>query len=123
MPKRTVKTSQHICVTGGGTAVFGGVTAVSAASPLFLAASVLLLHAHDAFGHMACRELDLVELRARQDRPGRRTTSGSLLMFSTGAAGTICARGSRFASSPPRGACSLFRHTTETLEPTPFLFH
>ncbi len=36
-----------------------------------------------------------------------RTTSGSLLMFSSGTAGTICARGRRFASRPPIGACNL----------------
>lgn len=42
-----------------------------------------------------------------QQREAPRTTSGSLLMFSTGAAGTIWARGSSLASSPPKGACSL----------------
>lgn len=36
-----------------------------------------------------------------------RTTSGSLLIFSSGTAGTICALGRSVASRPPIGACNL----------------
>ena len=61
-------------------------------------------------------QVDLAcQLELEWHRGLKRTTSGSLLIFSSGTAGTICALGSSAASRPPMGACILHTHSDENV--------